>query len=69
MSLAPHQARVVAEKAALDENLVKLKVFIDSEKFTALVPDMAERARLSRQRTVMEEYSDILFARIEAFHA
>ena len=65
--LAPHQQRVVDEKRELDEKLHKLSAFISSEKFTTIVQDEAERARLVCQEETMRDYSAILAERIEAF--
>ena len=65
-ALAPHQQRVVDEKAALDEKIVFLTQFItDNPVFGGLPLD--ERGRLKRQRLVMIEYSDILGERISEF--
>lgn len=67
MSLAPHQQRVVAEKAELDEKIKKLYAFIGSPTFKRVVPDPLEQNRLYRQLDVMQEYSGILGWRIAAF--
>ncbi|WP_157651725.1 crAss001_48 related protein [Burkholderia ubonensis] len=63
--LAPHQQRVVDEKAELDERLSKLNAFFGTPIFTGL--DENERERLSAQARVMGEYSSILGDRIAAF--
>ncbi|KVD35441.1 hypothetical protein WI84_16360 [Burkholderia ubonensis] len=63
--LAPHQQRVVDEKAGLDERLSKLNAFFGTPIFTGLDED--ERERLSEQARVMGEYSRILGDRIAAF--
>ena len=69
--MQPHQQRVVDEKAELDAKLEKLKVFIGnsgenpSAIFEGLPP--AERSRLIRQASIMEEYSDVLRERIVNF--
>ena len=65
--LQPHQERVVAEKAELDEKLTKLSAFISSPNFTAFVKDEAERGQLVCQEEVMKDYSAILAERIQAF--
>ena len=65
MALAPHQERVVTEKKELDEKLSKLNSFFESKTFATLDP--AECDRLRSQASVMQEYSDILGARIESF--
>lgn len=63
--LLPHEQRVVAEKAELDERLAKLRQFFSSPIFGGL-PE-AEQARLYRQAIVMEPYSEILGERIANF--
>lgn len=64
--MQPHQERVVAEKAELDDKLVKLIKFVESSPlFTSLPED--EKTRLVRQAGVMREYSNILGERIAAF--
>ena len=69
--MQPHQQRVVDEKTELDAKLEKLKAFIGnsglnpSAIFEGLPP--AERSRLVRQASIMEEYSDILRERIAQF--
>jgi hypothetical protein len=70
--LAPHQLRVIDEKAELDARIEKLSTFIgDIGSFGPVfqtLPD-AERMRLYAQYRVMREYSDILGERIAAFGA
>lgn len=68
-ALQPHQQRVVAEKAELDDKLDKLSTFVASPKFAVVVTDEAERARLRAQKDTMAQYSWILAARIAAFTA
>lgn len=63
--MQPHQQRVVAEKAELDEKLTKLRAFIGSETFLRL--DTAEQVRLRMQAVHMAAYSQVLGERIEAF--
>lgn len=63
--MAPHQQRVVDEKAELDSKLGKLKAFFGTEDFGSL--DNAEMDRLQRQADVMQQYSGILGDRIAAF--
>ena len=63
--LEPHQQRVVEEKQQNDERLAKLTAFLDGPVFVRL--DGAERARLTRQRRIMEELSEVLGERIAAF--
>jgi hypothetical protein len=64
-TLKPHQQRVIAEKAELDERLAKLVAFRHTAVHQTL--PAAERARLSRQHYHMAEYSRVLGERIEAF--
>jgi hypothetical protein len=61
-----HQQRVVAEKAELNEKLTKLSEFIEMSPIFAGLPD-DERERLVRQKSCMQEYSEILGERISAF--
>lgn len=63
--LAPHQVRVIGEKAELDHKREKLKEFIYSPFFTRL--DAEERNRLSLQLVCMDDYSAVLGARIRNF--
>jgi hypothetical protein len=70
MQLAPHQQRVVDEKAELDDKVSKLGAFIDTfdkpfSKFA--MPPEPERQRLYAQHRVMAQYSQILAERIAAF--
>ena len=64
--MQPHQERVVAEKAELDEKLGKLVEFIKGAEIFTQLPE-AERGRLVRQADVMRDYSNILRERIAAF--
>lgn len=64
--LPPHQQRVLAEKAELDERLSKLDAFIlDNPLYLQLPAD--EQNRLSRQSKAMAAYSGVLAERIAAF--
>lgn len=65
-TLLPHQQRVVAEKAELDEKIGKLEAYINGPKFR-IQCDAAERFRLRRQAIVMVKYSQVLGDRIDAF--
>ncbi len=65
--MAPHQERVVTEKAELDEKLAKLNEFGRGEIFLKL-PE-AEQERLQRQSKIMDQYSVVLGERIAAFDA
>jgi hypothetical protein len=68
MTYAPHQQRVVDEKAELNEKLGKLHDFIQDNPIFKTLPE-DEQKRLQRQDLVMAEYSQILGERIEAFTA
>lgn len=63
--MSPHEQRVIDEKNALDEKLIKLSAFVRTEEFYAL--DTEDRQLLRRQREVMLDYSDILGDRIARF--
>jgi hypothetical protein len=63
--MAPHQERVVTEKAELDEKLTKLNAFFDTSIFAGLDP--AEQDRLRKQSMHMTDYSNVLGERIAAF--
>lgn len=63
--LAPHQQRVVDEKAELDERREKLSAFYSTPIFHGLAE--SEQSRLLRQGVAMRTYSEILGERIEAF--
>jgi len=63
--MAPHQERVVTEKAELDEKLEKLRAFFSNPLFEGL--DEAEKVMLQRQQKIMSDYSEVLMERIAAF--
>lgn len=63
--MAPHQERVVAEKAELDEKITKLSDFSNGDLFKTLPED--EKERLKRQFNLMRDYSAVLGERIAAF--
>lgn len=65
MSLAPHQERVVLEKAELDDKILKLNGFYESVIFAELPKE--EQSRLWRQGDAMVGYSAVLCERIAAF--
>lgn len=65
--MAPHQERVVNEKAELDEKLQKLSAFTTMQNATFEGLPHAEKDRLIRQRGIMEQYSAVLAERIAAF--
>lgn len=70
--LAPHQQRVVDEKAELDVKIGALAAFIDTfDKGFSIFAGLPEpeRQRLYAQHRVMVEYSAILGERIAAFEA
>ena len=64
-ALAPHQQRVVDEKAELDGRLTKLLAFFQGPTFPSLDP--AEQTRLRCQARFMDGYSAVLGERINAF--
>ena len=64
-ALQPHQARVVAEKADLDDRRDKLYAFVQTGSFDSLPRD--ERDLLVNQYDAMRLYSNVLARRIEAF--
>ena len=64
--LPPHQQRVVAEKAELDDKRGKLFTFVNSKNFFSLC-DEAERNRMADQANAMARYSEALESRIAAF--
>ena len=64
--LPPHQQRVVAEKAELDDKRVKLDTFMNGEKFH-VVCNEDERIRMIDQYNAMTTYSKVLGERIAAF--
>ncbi|MCA7945580.1 crAss001_48 related protein [Burkholderia vietnamiensis] len=66
-TLAPHQQRVVDERAELDERLKKLIQFSGGPVFAGLPEE--ERFRLNAQMQAMALYSVILGDRIAAFQA
>jgi hypothetical protein len=63
--MQPHQQRVVDEKQELDIKRDKLTEFLKGDLFRSLPED--EQVRLSKQLTVMGEYSGILAERIVHF--
>lgn len=65
--MAPHQERLVTEKAELDEKLSKLTAFTTMQNATFSGLPSAEKGRLIRQREIMEQYSAVLGERIAAF--
>lgn len=63
--LQPHQERVVAEKAELDDKIAKLEAFLRTDTYLKL--DTDERIRLKDQHRFMIGYSNALARRIAAF--
>lgn len=63
--MKPHEERVVVEKHELDEKIVRLAAFIQSEAFDK-VP-ASEQSLLREQHGTMIRYSDILGERIDVF--
>lgn len=64
-TLQPHQQRVVDEKAELDSKRDRLTEFLKGPIFRSLPED--EQERLSRQASIMEQYSGVLAERIVNF--
>ncbi len=64
-TLAPHQARIVDEKSALDEKLGKLEGFFTTDLFSGLPSE--DRDLLVTQFGLMQGYSEVLGQRIERF--
>lgn len=64
-NLQPHQQRVVAEYAELDDRLRKLCTFLESDRFAGL--DAEDRDLLEKQAQAMRMYANILTVRIERF--
>lgn len=62
---APHQQRVVDERAELVDKITKLDSFVAGSMFSTLV--MEEQGRLSKQLEIMRDYATVLQARIDAF--
>lgn len=61
------QKRVLHEEQELNEKLMKLCEFIESDEFTIIVKDEDERNRLVAQSKAMADYSSILADRIANF--
>lgn len=66
--MQPHQERVIKEKSELDNKIVALVNFIHANDIFKNLP-ADEQQRMRHQRTVMQDYSDILAKRIAAFSA
>ena len=64
--IQPHQQRVIAEQAELDEKIAKLAPFIDSNPLFSKLP-ADEQDRMKRQLDYMKCYSEVLGERIENF--
>lgn len=65
VQVAPHRQRVIDEKAALDEKILKLEAFTRTQTFAAI--SFVERNALQNQLGVMRQYSGILLGRISRF--
>jgi hypothetical protein len=63
--LQPHQQRVVAEKAELDERLNKLLAFNSTQTYQELPAE--DRDLLFEQASYMQAYSSVLGLRIARF--
>lgn len=61
----PHQVRVIAEKAQLDDKIAKLDAFTKTQAFKSLTALGYEL--LTTQLSCMREYSSILARRIHGF--
>jgi hypothetical protein len=65
--MAPHQQRVIDEKAELDDKLKKLQKFITGELAVYISLPDEEKQRLKEQFAYMNGYSAVLGDRIAAF--
>ena len=63
--MVPHEQRVVAEKAELEERRIKLAAFTTTPTFAALPEE--DKLLLLAQHKVMHEYVRILEKRIARF--
>lgn len=63
--MKPHQQRVVDEKVSLDDKILKLKAFMDSDASNVL--SLTEEDDLEEQLRHMEKYSKVLERRISRF--
>jgi hypothetical protein len=63
----PFQQRVVEESRELRYKLDKLNTFVETEMFNQLPVD--EKDRMQRQRSLMDQYADVLDERILHFSA
>lgn len=63
--LPDYMQRVLDEKQALDEKLEKLGKFLRSNESLKIA--MSDYTLLTRQHTVMQEYSDILGIRLAPY--
>ena len=64
--MQPHEERVVTEKNELDDKLVKLQDFIETNKIFQLLPK-EDKELLERQEVHMSDYSQVLSERIARF--
>lgn len=64
--LQPHQQRVVDEKTELDDKINKLSSFISENPIYGKLPEI-DQELLSKQYSVMQEYSDLLAHRVARF--
>lgn len=58
-----YMKRVVEEKEQLDERIVKITAFLSTDIYKRLPAD--EQLRISQQRELMYQYSDVLGQRVE----
>lgn len=64
--MEPYQQRVVEERDALGDKIVKLSAFIYGKDTAYMKCSEHERMRLMRQLAHMQEYHDVLTERIDA---
>ena len=67
MNLQPYQQQVIDEHKRLSGKLAKLTEFINSERFTEIVPDERERERLIFLQSAIKAGLGVLNHRIDAF--
>ena len=67
MQLQPHQQRAIGEYDRLSGKLAKLTEFINSDRFTEIVPDERERKRLIFLKSAITAGLGVLSRRITTF--
>ncbi len=63
--LPPHHQRVIAERAALEDKISKLRKFVTTDLFSGLQRD--DQTLLFQQLAAMNNYASVLDIRIERF--